>query len=201
MGLLESLCHHRHVSLPSPRENGRQIFVILITYHVTNFVQINIWTMGFMCSPFLSPFAFGFLASRAKSGSPFPGCVLLTTVFISVGDGHTESVPCTAYSLSSLSSSLDARRKFIPAQFGKLTASSRMYDRGVKNLPSRQTSGLRYRIETLVGITGAKMAKYRVTWYEAVSAPFKVVWRPHLLIILVFVVLILHDTETALGVN
>ncbi len=86
-------------------------------------------------------------------------------------------------------------------QFGKLTTSNRMYDRGVKNLPSRQTGGLRYRIETLVGITGAKMAKYRVTWYEAVSAPFKLVWRPHLLSILVFEVLILHDTETALAVN
>jgi hypothetical protein len=154
-----------------------------------------------MFSPFLSPFAFGFLVSRAKSVIPFPGCVLLTTVFMSVGDGHTESVACTAYSLSSLSPALDARRKFMCPQFGKLTNSSRMYDRSVKNLPSRQTGGLRYRIETLVGITGAKMAKYRVTWYEAVSAPFKLVWRPHLLGILVFEVLTLHDTETALAVN
>jgi hypothetical protein len=154
-----------------------------------------------MLSPFLSPFAFGFLASRAKSVFPFPGCVLLTTVFMSVGDGHTESVPCMAYSLSSLSPALDARRKFIRPQFGQLTTSSRMYDRGVKNLPSRQTDGLRYRIETLVGITGAKMAKYRATWYEAVSAPFKVVWRPHLLSILVFEVLILHDTKTTFAVN
>jgi hypothetical protein len=145
--------------------------------------------MGFMLSPFLSPFAFGFLVSRAKSVFPFPGCALLTTVFMSVGDGHTESVPCTAYSLSSLSPALGARREFMRLLFGKLTNSSRMYDRGVKTLPSRQTGGLRYRIETLVGITGAKMAKYRVTWYEAVSAPFKLVWRPHLLSILVFEVL------------
>ena len=86
-------------------------------------------------------------------------------------------------------------------QFGKLTTSSRMYDRGVKNLPSRQTGGLRYRIETLVGITGVKMAKYRVTWYEAICAPFKLVWRPHLLSILVFEVLILHHNENALAVN
>jgi hypothetical protein len=105
-----------------------------------------------------------------------------------------------AYSLSSLSPALDTRRKFLRPQFGKLTTSSRMYDRGVKNLPPRQT-GLRYRIETLVGITGVKMAKYRVTWYEAVSAPFKLVWRPHLLSILVFEVFILHDTKTALAVN
>jgi hypothetical protein len=154
-----------------------------------------------MFSPFLSPFAFGFLVSRAKSVFPFTGCVLLTTVFMLAGDGHTESVPCTAYSLSSLSPALDARRKSMRPLFGKLTTSSRMYDRGVKNLPSRQTSGLRYRIETLVGITGAKMTKYRATWYEAVSAPFKLVWRPHLLSILVFEVFTLHDTETALAVN
>ena len=153
-----------------------------------------------MVAPFLSPFAFGFLVSRAKSVSPFPVCVLLTTVFMSVGDGHTESVLCTAYSLFSLLPSLDARRKFMSPQFGKLTTSSRMYDR-VKNLPPRQTGGLRYQIETLVGITGAKMAKYRATWYEAVSAPFKLVWRPHLISILVFEVLTLHGTETALAVN
>jgi hypothetical protein len=154
-----------------------------------------------MISPFLSPFAFGFLVARAKSGFSFPRCVLLTTVFMSVGDGHTESVPCTAYSLSSLSPSLDARRKFMHPQFGKLTTSSRTYDRGLKNLPPRKTGGLRYRIETLVGITGAKMAKYRVTWYEAISAPFRLVWRPHLLSILVFEVLTPHDTETAFAVN
>jgi hypothetical protein len=61
----------------------------------------------------------------------------------------------------------------------------RMYDRGVKCLP-RKTGGLRYRIETLVGITGVKMAKYRATWYEAVSAPFKLLWRPHFLSIMIF---------------
>ena len=62
----------------------------------------------------------------------------------------------------------------------------RMYDRGEKNLPPRPADGLRYRIETLVGLTGAKMAKHRATWHEAVSAPFKLLWRPHLLSITVF---------------
>lgn len=66
----------------------------------------------------------------------------------------------------------------------------RMYDRGVKSLPQQPTGGLRYRIETLVGITGMRMAKYRATWREAVFAPFKLVWRPHLLSILVFEVII-----------
>jgi len=61
-----------------------------------------------------------------------------------------------------------------------------MYERGVKNIPPRARSGLRYRIETLVGKTGVEMAKYRATWSEAVSAPFRLVWRPHLLSILIF---------------
>ena len=63
-----------------------------------------------------------------------------------------------------------------------------MYDRGVKGLPPPPptSGGLRYRIEMLVGITGVKMAKYRVTWREAISAPFKLFWRPHLLGILAF---------------
>ena len=64
--------------------------------------------------------------------------------------------------------------------------SNSMYERGVRNVSSRSRSGLRYRIETLVGITGVKMAKYRATWFEAFSAPFKLVWRPHLLSILTF---------------
>jgi hypothetical protein len=105
---------------------------------------------------------------------------------MSVGDGHMELAPCIAYLSCSLSPSSDVRRKLVYLHRGTLTTSSRMYDRGVKNLPSRPAGGLSYRIETLVGITGVKMAKYRATWYEAVSAPFKLFWRPHLLSIMVF---------------
>ena len=61
-----------------------------------------------------------------------------------------------------------------------------MYDRDVKYLPPRPVDGLRYRIETLVGVTGFKLAKYRTGWVEAISAPFKLFWRPHLLGILIF---------------
>jgi len=115
--------------------------------------MINVWTMGFIISPFLSPFAFGFLVAR-------------TSWRWAYGIG-------SMYSLSVLS---------LIVFFGRET----MYDRGVKDLPFQPTGGLHYRIETLTGITGVKMAKYRATWYEAVSAPFKLVWRPHLLSILVF---------------
>lgn len=64
-----------------------------------------------------------------------------------------------------------------------------MYDRGVKNLPLRSTDGLYYRIKTLVGITGSKLAKYRTSWAEAIVAPLKLFWRPHLLGVLVFEVM------------
>lgn len=62
-----------------------------------------------------------------------------------------------------------------------------LYDRTVKPVPEPDMKNyLRYRIESLVGITGWKMAKYRMSLKEAFIAPFKVVWRPHLLGVLVF---------------
>jgi hypothetical protein len=142
--------------------------------------------MGFVISPFLSPFVFGFLVARAKSVSPFLHEFFLTVVYTLVGDGHMELDRYTAHLFFSLSSSLGARRKSIHSHHGSRSHESRMYDRGVKYLPPRPADGLRYRIETLVGITGSKMATYRATWVEAISAPFKLFWRPHLLGILVF---------------
>lgn len=63
-----------------------------------------------------------------------------------------------------------------------------MYDRGAKPIPEPPTTGLRYRVETLLvlGFTGLKMTKYRDTWYQAISSPIRIVWRPQLLGILVF---------------
>ena len=62
----------------------------------------------------------------------------------------------------------------------------RIYDRKLKSIPPRQSEGFRYRVETLIGITGARMAKYRDSWSTVWWAPFKIVWRPHLLAILLF---------------
>ena len=61
-----------------------------------------------------------------------------------------------------------------------------LYDRGLKPVPPRPTTGLRYRVETLLGITGVKMAKYRDSWLDVFCAPFNLVWRPHLLPLLLF---------------
>lgn len=63
-----------------------------------------------------------------------------------------------------------------------------MYDRKLPDprpvpLPENR---FRRRIETLVGITGSRMAKYRDSWHDAVFAILNVAWRPHLLAILLF---------------
>lgn len=67
----------------------------------------------------------------------------------------------------------------------------RMYDRRLKHQPSPPPRSLtkqylRYRIESLVGVTGVRMAKHRQPWLNIIFAPLMIVWRPHLLAILVF---------------
>lgn len=61
-----------------------------------------------------------------------------------------------------------------------------MYDRTVKPIPRRLTQGLRYRFETLVGVTSLEMTRYRASWSDALLSPFGVLWKPHLLGVLVF---------------
>ncbi|KDQ22296.1 hypothetical protein PLEOSDRAFT_1023405, partial [Pleurotus ostreatus PC15] len=90
---------------------------------------LNLWTMGFIISPFLSPFAFGFLVARASWR--------------------------WSYGIGSMYSAVVV---LLIALFGEET----IYDRTVVPIPSRRpTTGRRYRVETLVGITGVKMSKYR----------------------------------------
>ncbi|TFK66337.1 MFS general substrate transporter [Pluteus cervinus] len=136
----------------APQVTGLYVITDIFPFHLQA-RKLNVWTMGFIISPFLSPFAFGFLVARTTwrwaygIGSIYSALVVLIIIF-----------------------------------FGEET----MYDRTVKPVPEPQTTGLRYRIETLVGITGAKMAKFRPSWKVAILAPFKVVWRPHLVMILLF---------------
>jgi hypothetical protein len=61
-----------------------------------------------------------------------------------------------------------------------------IYDRTVRPIPEPTTTGLRYRVETLIGITGYKMQKFRSSWFESIFSPFRLVWRPHLLMLLIF---------------
>ena len=63
----------------------------------------------------------------------------------------------------------------------------RMYDRHLSNpKPLPKQNKFRERFNALIGITGYRMARYRQSWKEVVLAPLNVVWRPHLLSILLF---------------
>lgn len=63
-----------------------------------------------------------------------------------------------------------------------------MYDRALPNpkpLPV-SSSYFQERLDTLVGVTGARMAKYRATWKETAIIWFRLAWRPHVFGILLF---------------
>ncbi|KAF7358628.1 MFS general substrate transporter [Mycena sanguinolenta] len=136
----------------APQVTGLYIVTDLYPFHLQA-RMLNFWTMGFIISPFLSPFAFGFLVARTSwrwaygIGSMYGAIVVILIVFF---------------------------------------MEETMYDRTVRPIPERPSTGLRYRIETLVGITGLKMQKYRVSWTEAIISPLNVVWRPHILGLLFF---------------
>jgi hypothetical protein len=63
---------------------------------------------------------------------------------------------------------------------------TRMYDRHLKLIPTQTSTGLRYRFETLTGITGYKMAKYRARWSEVLWASLDVAWRPQFFFVVFF---------------
>ncbi|GJN87833.1 hypothetical protein Rhopal_000788-T1 [Rhodotorula paludigena] len=116
--------------------------------------KLNLWTMGFIVSPFVSPFLLGFMVATTN----FKDVYLVGVAYVAVV-------------------------VLLITFFMEET----MYDREVVPFPERPTTGLRYRIETLLGITGVKMAKYRCTWWESISSVFDLVWRPHMLLMLIYV--------------
>jgi hypothetical protein len=136
----------------APQVTGLYIVTDLYPFHLQA-RKLNIWTMGFLVSPFLSPFAFGFLVARTTwrwaygIGSIYSALVLVLIIFF---------------------------------------MDETMYDRTVRPIPEANMSGMRGRIEALIGITGYRMQKYRVSWTESIMSPLRLVWRPHLLLVLVF---------------
>ncbi|KAL0958250.1 hypothetical protein HGRIS_000403 [Hohenbuehelia grisea] len=136
----------------APQVTGLYIVTDMYPFHLQA-RKLNLWTMGFIISPFLSPFAFGFLVARENWRWSYGiGCMYSAVVVVMI------------------------------ALFSEET----MFDRTLNPIPPRPTTGLRYRVETLLGITGVKMAKYRASWSEALLSPFKVIWRPHVISILLF---------------
>ncbi|KAJ7636997.1 major facilitator superfamily domain-containing protein [Roridomyces roridus] len=136
----------------APQVTGLYVVTDLYPFHLQA-RMLNFWTMGFIVSPFISPFAFGFLVARTSWR--------------------------WAYGIGSMYGAIVV---LLIALFMEET----MYDRTVKPIPARPSTRLRYRIETLVGLTGLKMQKYRLSWTQSFLSPFNVVWRPHILSLLVF---------------
>ncbi|OJA17473.1 hypothetical protein AZE42_03918 [Rhizopogon vesiculosus] len=147
-----------------PQVTGLYIVADIFPFHLQA-RKLNIWTSGFLISPFLSPFAFGFLVARTSwrwaygIGSMYSAIVLLLIAFF---------------------------------------MDETMYDRHLTSIPSRTSTGLRYRFETLIGVTGYKMAKYRARWSEVLWASLDVAWRPQFFFVVLFEALVFGFS---IGVN
>ncbi|KAH8917870.1 MFS general substrate transporter, partial [Atractiella rhizophila] len=59
-----------------------------------------------------------------------------------------------------------------------LFAKETMFDRHVHPIPRPTSTGLRRRVEDLLGVTGRNMAQYRPSWKRVIYDLFNVAWRP-----------------------
>ncbi|KII84675.1 hypothetical protein PLICRDRAFT_357180 [Plicaturopsis crispa FD-325 SS-3] len=135
-----------------PQVTGLYVVTDIFPFHLQA-KKLNIWTTGFIFSPFLSPFVFGFLVARASWR--------------------------WAYGTAAI-------YNFVVLVLIVLFLEETMYDRTLKPLPPPRPRGLRYRLETLIGVTGARMAKYRSSWKEVCFASPKVFFKPHVFAILLY---------------
>ncbi|KAF8438828.1 MFS general substrate transporter [Boletus edulis BED1] len=135
-----------------PQVTGLFVVTDIYPFHLQA-RKLNVWTAGFIMSPFISPFLFGFLVARVNWRWSYGiGCMYSAIVLTLI----------------------------------VLFLEETLYDRG-KNRPVLPTSsGLRYRFETLIGMTGYKLAKYRASWRVVIMACLEVVWRPQFIFVMVF---------------
>ncbi|KAJ9115483.1 hypothetical protein QFC22_005241 [Naganishia vaughanmartiniae] len=118
--------------------------------------KLNLWTFGFVLSPFVGPALLGFAVESLGwrwiygIGSIYTGVVLILIV---------------------------------------LFFEETMFDRHLSPIPMKPTTGLRYRIETLLGITAMKMSQYRPPLYQGVLDLVNLVWRPQCILPLIYVML------------
>lgn len=120
---------------------------------------IALWTLFYICSPFMSPWLFGYLCARQSwrwaygAGSFYILVVVLLITFL-----------------------LDETMYDRHLGLHKL-----------QQLRSEQPNGIRYRFEKLVGITGFKLRKYRTSFWQSTKDFLQVLWRPHFFLPLIFV--------------
>ncbi|KAI9568715.1 major facilitator superfamily domain-containing protein [Boletus coccyginus] len=135
-----------------PQVTGLFVVTDIFPFHLQA-RKLNMWSSGFIISPFISPFVFGFLVARANWRWSYGiGCI---------------------YSAIALTLLI-------------LFLEETMYDRGKNRTVLPRSSGLRYRFETLIGVTGYKLAKYRASWWEVSMACLEVAWRPQFSFVVVF---------------
>ncbi|GHJ89596.1 hypothetical protein NliqN6_5998 [Naganishia liquefaciens] len=118
--------------------------------------KLNLWTFGFVLSPFVGPALLGFAVEPLGwrwiygIGAIYAGVVLILIV---------------------------------------LFFEETMFDRHLDPIPEKPTTGMRYRIETLVGINAAKMSRYRPSIFQGVLDIVNLVWRPQCILPLFYVML------------
>ncbi|OCH89126.1 MFS general substrate transporter [Obba rivulosa] len=137
-----------------PQVTGLYVVTDMFPFHLQA-RKLNIWTMGFILSPFLSPFIFGFVVARIDWRWTYGIAAMYGVIVV-----------------------------FMITFFMEET----MYDRKLpdpKPIP-RPKSRVLNRVQTLLGFTGARMAKYRPNWMEVIFGCVNLVWRPHFLGIIVF---------------
>ncbi|KAF9563346.1 MFS general substrate transporter [Agrocybe pediades] len=118
--------------------------------------KINFWTMACILSPHLSPLVFGFLIARASWRWAY-------------GIGCMYSLGVLLLIIFFLDESM-----YIRQSHGKpisVTPKGNAFAR---------------RLKDIIGITGVRAAKADPSWREVLLAPLRIVWRPHLFLMLVF---------------
>ena len=66
-----------------------------------------------------------------------------------------------------------------------------MYDRHNSCIPQQAGKGIGYRIQTLIGITGVRMSKYRPPFSRCVLDIFEIFWKPAVILPLLYVMWVL----------
>jgi len=135
-----------------PQVTGLYVITDIFPFHMQA-RKLNIWVMGFIISPSVPPFVFGFLVPRAGFRWAYGIGVIYGGIVL-----------------------------FLIAVLGRET----LYDRGVPKVLDQLTKKPSSRIKDLLGINGARLAKYRTPWGVLLMRPMRLIWRPHLLSMMIY---------------
>ncbi|KAL0060322.1 hypothetical protein AAF712_012888 [Marasmius tenuissimus] len=160
----------------APQITGLYIISDMYPFHLQAKMvcpTVGIWTMGFIMAVFLSPFG------EDTQHSP----ISKPDKKIAFGFLVAHNSWRWAYGIGSMYGGVVC----VLIAFCTET----LFDRRTNsNIPLPRT-GLRYRLETLVGITALRLAKYRASWKKAILPTFNLMWRPHMFGMMVFINVVL----------